>query len=75
MTDSADGLIELCKRHGVGAVELLRAMQKDAETHRLPNETAEQAFAKAFTGPDPRVPRGNEILATYNRLEQQRQYG
>jgi hypothetical protein len=75
MASSVDDLIELCKRRGVGAVELLRAMHKDAERHRLPKESAEQAFAKAFTGPDPRVPRGNAILAFYNQLEQQRQYG
>jgi hypothetical protein len=75
MTGSADALIELCKRHGVGAAELLRAMLKDAETHRLPNESAEQAFAKAFTRPSPWVPRGNEILVVYNKLENQRQYG
>ena len=75
MTDSADGLIELCKRHGVGAAELLGAMQKHAEAHRRPNESAEQAFARAFTGSNPRVAGGNQILAAYNKLENQRQYG
>jgi hypothetical protein len=75
MTDSADGLIELCKRHGVGAAELLGAMQKHAEGHRRPDESAEQAFARAFTGPNPRVAGGNAILTAYNQLEQQRKYG
>ena len=75
MTDLADGLIDFCKHRGIGAAELLRAMQKDAERHRRPDESPEQAFAKAFTGSDPRVPRGNAILAVYNRLEQERQHG
>jgi hypothetical protein len=75
MTDFADDLIDLCKRHGFTAAELLGAMQKHAEGHRRPDESPEQAFAKAFTGSDPRVPRGNAILAVYNRLEQKRQYG
>ena len=75
MSDSADGLIELCKRHGIGAAELLGAMQKRAEGHRRSHESPEQAFARAFAGPDPPVPGGNAILAAYNQLEQQRQYG
>jgi hypothetical protein len=28
MTDFADGLVDFCKRRGVGAAEFLRAMQK-----------------------------------------------
>jgi hypothetical protein len=75
MACSVDDFIELCKRRSVGAAELLRLMEEDAERHRRPNESPEQAFAKAFVGPDPRVPRGNLILAAYNQLEQQRQYG
>jgi hypothetical protein len=73
MTGSVDDLIGLCKRHGVGAAELLGAMQKHAEGHRRSNESPEQAFARAFTGPNPRVAGGNQILAAYNQLEQQRQ--
>jgi hypothetical protein len=50
VNDSADDLINFCKRRGIGAAELLHAMQKDAEMHRRPDESPEQAFAKAFTG-------------------------
>jgi len=75
MTDFADRLVDFCKRRGVGAAELLRAMQKQADGHRGPNESPEQAFARAFTGANPRVPSGNQILTVYNQLEKQRQYG
>jgi hypothetical protein len=75
MPGSVDDLIGLCKRHDIGAAELLRAMQKHAEGHRRPDESPEQAFARAFTGSNPRVAGGNQILAAYNKLENQRQYG
>jgi hypothetical protein len=51
MSDSADGLIELCKRHGIGAAELLGAMQKHAEGHRRSHESPEQAFARRSPAP------------------------
>ena len=75
MSELSERLVQIYKSKGISPPALMQAMQRDAMQMAKEGESPDQAFARAFAGPNARLKHGPDLLAAYLSLEKQQNYG